>query len=375
LHAQLKIISRQEKRTFKKIKKNLDYYVFFLFSYSLLLHSDKEDAIFGDAPIKNRSELDDQAVSKYKDINFGKPETEFDSIRESIFFDSEEKISKTDLTFKIFSLNVPTGTGKTLTALSTALKLRERLKKEKGFIPRIIYSLPFTTIIDQNFQVFDEVLKNPQTTTLLKHHHLSEICYNDLDAEFETGESKFLIESWESEIVVTTFFQIFHTLFTNRNRMIQKFHKFANSIILIDEVQTIPVKYWKLIREIVLKISELLNTYFIFITATKPEIFQDSEIVELVPEKKKYFEKMNRINISFHKEQMTLDRFKKHCAETISNCDDSFLFITNTITTSVELFNKLDGLNLECDYFYLSTNIIPKHRLYNGPLYLDTKIC
>lgn len=363
LWTELKNISRKEKRGFRKIKKNLDYYVFFLFTYSLLLHSDKEDAIFGTAPSYIQPELDCQAVHKYKRIKFGKPDTEFNLIKEAIFIDSEKTVLKTDLKHRIFSLNVPTGTGKTLTALATALKLREKWTKEKKIVPKIIYALPFTSIIDQNFQVFEEVLGNPKTTTLLKHHHLSEITYQSLNAEFETSESKFLIESWESEITVTTFFQIFHTLFTNRNRMIQKFHKFANAIILIDEVQAIPVKYWKLIRELILKISELLNATFIFITATQPQIFRPEEIVELVPEKNKYFEKMNRINISFHKDQITMGEFKKHCVKSVLNSDESFLFITNTITTSIDLFSVLKELNIECDYFYLSTNIIPKQRL------------
>ncbi len=98
---------------------------------------------------------------------------------------------------------------KTLTALSLALKLRSRLKNELGLNSGIIYGLPFTSIIDQNFDVFEKVLDSENTDVILKHHHLSDIFYRNESGEFETGESKFLIDSWESEIVVTTFFSDF----------------------------------------------------------------------------------------------------------------------------------------------------------------------
>jgi CRISPR-associated endonuclease/helicase Cas3 len=85
-----------------------------------------------------------------------------------------------DLAAHIFSLNLPTGTGKTLTCLSFALKLRERIEREKGFCPRIIYCLPYLSIIDQNAQVFEEVLGGggapPSSEVLLTHHHLAELC-------------------------------------------------------------------------------------------------------------------------------------------------------------------------------------------------------
>jgi len=236
--------------------------------------------------------------------------------------------------------------------------------EKSGIKPRIIYGLPFTSIIDQNYEIFDEILKNPDSNILLKHHHLAEISYNqkDNDAEFESGQAKFMIESWESEIIVTTFFQIFHTLFSNRNRMIQKFHKLANSIILLDEVQTIPYKYWKLVRETLLKISELFNVYFILITATQPRIFEPDEIIELVPNKSEYFAQFDRVNLDFVSESIVLQNFIKKCKNEIENSDKSYLFVMNTINSSIDLFQHLTNMKLDADYFYLATNIIPKHR-------------
>ena len=356
-------LRRKEKRVFKKVNKKIEYYFIFQFIYSLLLHSDKEDAIFGKVNQDHRIKLDNDLIKKYKTLKFGKPKTKIDKIRESIFHDANSKILEIDLKNKILSLNVPTGSGKTLTCLSTALKLKTRLEKI-GIKPRIIYGLPFTSIIDQNYEVFDEILKNPDSDILLKHHHLAEISYNqkDSDAEFEPEQAKFMIESWEAEIIVTTFFQIFHTLFSNRNRMIQKFHKLANSIILLDEVQSIPYKYWKLVRETLLKISDIFNVYFILITATQPRIFESNEIIELVPDKSEYFSQFDRINLNFESESIELQNFIAKCKNEIENSDKSFLFVMNTINSSIELFENLKKMDLDAEYFYLATNIIPKHR-------------
>jgi len=336
----------------------------FQFIFSLLLHSDKEDVIFNfedkSKPYKPYN-IDPQIVNKYKAKEFGKPETEMDRIRENIFSDAEKTIANIDLSNKILSLNVPTGTGKTLTALSISLQLQQRLKKQDR-IPKIIYALPFTSIIDQNYQVINDILDDPGSNVLLKHHHLAEISYKANGLEFEPADSKFLIESWESQIVVTTFFQIFHTLLTNRNRMIQKFHKFANSIVLLDEVQAVPYKYWNLIREIMMKLSELFNVYFILITATQPQIFNDNEIKEIVPDRQKYFEKLDRVKIHFEAEPVTIEEYIKKCKKESIASNQSYLFVMNTIKSSIDLFNALKKLDLAAKYYYLSTSIIPKHR-------------
>ncbi|MBD3193456.1 MAG: CRISPR-associated helicase Cas3' [Candidatus Lokiarchaeota archaeon] len=369
-----KLISNEFRSRFKstsirrkflqEFPENMDSYIIFQFFYSILLQSDKQ-AVSIKTGKKRRSIIDTDVVKNYKKLKFKKPMVEIDRIRESIFIDSHRTINKTDLNHKIFSLNVPTGCGKTLTALSVALRLRERLEKEKKFIPRIIYSLPFTSIIDQNYEVFREVLNNPGSELLLKHHHLSELFYkSEEDEEYDTKQSQFLIESWESEIIVTTFIQLFHTLLTNKNRALNKFHKLANAVILLDEVQTIPIKFWSLIRVILSKICDVFNSYIILMTATQPRIFSPKEMTELVPQKAKYFEKLNRVILSFHKEDLAIKDFNSLVLENISDSEESFLIVLNTINSSLSLYNFLlkNRINKK-NIFYLSTNIIPNHRL------------
>ena len=293
-------IQQDEKRRIKALDKKLDYYFIFQYLFSLLIQSDKEDAIFNRQFEFKQKSIQKDVVKKYIQKNFDIPKSGMNKIRDSIFKDADRTVSNIDLkSDKILSLNVPTGTGKTFTSLSVALQLRARLENEKKQFPRIIYSLPFTSIIDQNHNVFEEIFENPNSDILVKHHHLADVFFKSEDHEFDTNESKFLIESWESEVIVTTMFQLFHSILTNRNRMLIKFEKFVNAIVLCDEIQSLPYKYWRLAREIMLCLSNRFNTYFILITATQPKIFNKNEIIELVPEKSTYFSKLDRVNISF----------------------------------------------------------------------------
>ena len=320
--------------------------------------------------------VDDYRIKKFagkKDDNLINP------IRDEIYrtvCNAVETINKND---KILSINVPTGTGKTLTGLSFALKLRNKIGKEAGFFPKIIYCLPFLSVIEQNFNVFEDVFqtvrhRNPYSSEMLKHHHLAEITYrlNQNEEEFPTDVSRLLIEGWESEIVVTTFMQLFHTLISNRNRMVFKFNAMTNAIIILDEIQSVPCQYWCLIRKVFYRFAEIFNTRLILMTATQPLIFKSSEITELVPidNKNKYLSRLDRI--SFHNrsnEEIDLCRFKKILRSDIGKYEeDDFLIVMNTINTSIDVYNDVKTFLKKENYqevnlFYLSTNIIPKHRL------------
>ncbi|SNQ62608.1 CRISPR-associated helicase Cas3' [Candidatus Methanoperedens nitratireducens] len=278
-----------------------------------------------------------------------------------------------NLNNNIYSLNVPTGTGKTLTVLSFSLKLREKIRKEINFTPKIIYSLPFLSIIDQNFKVFEEVFekvqgKTPTTDILLKHHHLSDIFYETEEkSDYETPESLLLIEGWNAEIIVTTFIQLFHTLISNKNRSLRKCHNIINSIVILDEVQSIPHEYWLLFKEVISLFSKCFNTYFVFVTATQPLIFDESknEIVELVKNKKTYFDRFDRIELIPNIEPMILDDFEEIVKKDVeANNSKNFLIVLNTINSSKNVYQYLKSLKIpDTKLYYLSTNITPYQRL------------
>jgi len=366
-----------------KVKELLGIETFLLINllFSLLIFSDKLEAIYNSEKMSiedfiekstHRPNLLSSCVDNFKkgleikNIQMAKR-------RDEIYEDVVESVRNINLEEKILSINLPTGSGKTLIALKTALMLKERIIKEEGYNPGIIYVLPFTSIIEQNFDVFKDVLGSDDSKVMLKHHYLSERSYkwekDGKKEEYSDAISEHLVESWDSEIVVSTFVQLLHSIFTNRNRKLKKFHSMVNSIIILDEVQSIPHKYWKLVNETFKAMALFLNCRFILMTATMPLIFSESdgEIYELATCKKRYFSEFNRINIDASRLEngMTLEEFKAFIYDEINRYEeDDFLIVLNTIMTSIDVFSYIkDEFEDIAEVYYLSTNIIPKERL------------
>ena len=200
-----KEISRKDERIIRYLRDKTDLYPYFItqFLYSALLDADKTDAGLGGKDL-DRLDLPADLVDQYRERKgFTSDENNINSLRNQIYEDALVGIRDWNLDNRILSLNVPTGTGKTLTSLFFALKLRHRLKNERNFTPRIIYALPFLSIIDQNYDVFEDVItqggKHRDSRLLLKHHHLSDVNYKieDKDDDFyEADESLLLLEGW-----------------------------------------------------------------------------------------------------------------------------------------------------------------------------------
>jgi CRISPR-associated endonuclease/helicase Cas3 len=369
-------IGWKEKRQVRQLNKKSDLYPYFItqFLYSALLDADKTDAGL-DGNDLDRLDLPADLVDQYRDRNgFTSDRNNINSLRNQIYEDAMVGIKEWNLDNKILSLNVPTGTGKTLTSLSFALRLRHRLKNEKKFTPRIIYALPFLSIIDQNYDVFEDVVTQEgelkDSRLLLKHHHLADVNYKieDKDNEYEADESLLLLEGWNAEIIVTTFWQYFYTLFSNRNKLLRKFNKLTNSIIILDEVQSIPHQYWQLIHDATKMLCEKFNSYVIFVTATQPLIFDEAigEIKEITQNKEEYFRDLDRIELIPRIETaLTLEEFKILLEkDLIDNPKKDFLIVLNTISSANDVYKFIKGLDLEnTEKFYLSTNVIPKERL------------
>jgi len=379
-------LSHQEKKLINNLDEEdtLFYYFITILLYSLLLDADKTDA--ANLQKINRIKIgkdivDDYKLHSFKDID--KKKKEINKIRNEIYDETINSLDSLNLEKdKILSLNVPTGTGKTLTSLSFALKLKAKIEQEKKYIPRIIYSLPYLSIIDQNFAIFEDVFKfslkgkTPDSNLLLKHHHLSDINYtasNTGKEEFENlspkdiGKDLLLIEGWNSEVIVTTFFQFFYSLISNRNKSIRKFHNIVNSIVILDEIQAIPHCYWLLLNKIIHFLAEKFNIYFILVTATQPLLFdeKEKEIKPLLKDKEKYFKALNRVNLEYNPESLSLNDFQEILEEDLcNNPNKDFLIVLNTINSSLEIYNFICQLELEdTEIYYLSTNIIPKERL------------
>lgn len=404
-------IHKNVKKLFRE--KNLKYYFLILFFYSVLLDADKMDA--SGLEIPERVEiLEKDLVDQYKAAKFKNHEG-INQIREMAYQEVNSQLSNISLeNDKILSINLPTGVGKTLTAFSFALRLQGKVQEEKGFNPKIIYSLPFLSIIDQNSSTISEILagRNKKgweelfklekkekenyleeivpSNLLLKHHHLVDIEYreekdNELNIIEDINKSLLLTEGWHSEIVITTFIQFFHSLITNKNRSARKFHNMVNSIIILDEIQSIPHKYWLLLNKMLKYLASEFNCWIILITATKPLIFAREEIKELVNDRGMYFEAFDRVDFNFDFNEKYFDDFKEEVFnEIIGENDRDIMIVLNTINSSKNLYNYLKerfseeyGMNdeealvdndgictfIDLEIINMTTHVLPSYRL------------
>ena len=169
----------------------------------------------------------------------------------------------------LFSLTVPTGGGKTVSSMAFAL----HHAKTHG-LKRIVYVVPYTSIIEQNAAVFRRILGD---ANVLEHH--SGVLYGvGEEATPESVRMAKAAENWDIPIVVTTAVQFFESLFSNRPSQCRKLHSLAQSVVVFDEAQMLPVPY---LRPCVYAISQLIKNYrvsAVLCTATQPalgKIFQE----------------------------------------------------------------------------------------------------
>ncbi len=254
----------------------------------------------------------------------------------------------------VATLTLPTGLGKTLTGLTAALRLQERREGS-----RIIYALPFTSIIDQVADVAREVFETDERGALLTvHHHLAEtvVEHDDTDRD-ERDEAEnvasILGESWRAGLVVTTFVQLFESLAGPRNSQSLKLPALQDSIIVLDEPQSLPHDWWPLIRRLVSVLTTEYDATIIAMTATQPRLFEnatDEPIPELVDSPERFFRAVERVRFRFHpsvesfndeETPLSHDRASDRLREDARN-GASVLAVCNTIDSAQELTGHLE---------------------------------
>ena len=340
---------------------NVDWYYANNLMFSILTYADKNDVIF-EKPVNFKNDIDTNLVYIYKKKNF--------TVANNINKIREEAYSRIENTFlsnfnnSIFSLNLPTGFGKTLIAINLALKTIEN----DSSIQRVIYALPFTSIVDQTADTVNKLCGRNAESIVNIHHHLAKLEAKISEDYIDADKAQFIIENWDKPFIVTTFWQMFYTLLSNENSILRKFHNIANSVIILDEIQTLPYKYWGLVNYILKNLGEILNCKIIVMTATMPAIFKDNEILDLVDQSSRiiFFKAFNRYHIEKinNIEGVSIDNLieitMKHILE---NSDKNFMFIFNTIKSATNFFNKLKELqNINGNLFFLSSRVLPVDR-------------
>jgi len=333
--------------------------------FSLLIDADKKDA--SGTRIPGRKGLPKDMVERYRRERFKEAKNEINRKRNRLYNDVMGNLKSLEEIPPVLSINAPTGMGKTLVNLSVALHIRHHLEKGLGYRPRIIYSLPFTSIIDQTYEVFEDVFKttlkgyeDEPESYLLKHHHLAEITYRRGGEEEPLDRALLLVESWESEVIITTFVQLLETVIGTRNAYLKKFHNMAGSIVILDEVQNIDVKYWETVRKVMDFMAENLGVKFILSTATKPMLYP--EAYELVSNYDSYV--VPRTVVISKPEIREESDLKSIVLNGLERGASSYMVVLNTINSSVSFYNfiKEEARRLGYESLYLSTNVVPFHR-------------
>jgi len=333
-----------------------DYYFLHNILYSALISADKISASNTVIPEEKYAlfdKLNDIRINKFKDKI-----SQINSIRQSIFNSVISNMEKEWKNRNIFSITSPTGTGKTYAGYFAALKLNELL----GGNRKIIYVLPYTSIINQCYESIHELFdcyedyKEDSSRYLIKHHHLANIEYNTSETDYDKDQAELLLNNWVSGSIITTFVQFLETLVSNKNKMLMKFNNMRDAIVILDEVQAIDIEYFKLVDYIIKQAVKNLGIKIILMTATKPLILNDA--YELLDDAQSYFSMFNRTRLIPRMNRITIEEFVDEYAHIIEG--KSCLIVCNTINQSLKVFEQLRdrGINAE----YLSSNILPIHR-------------
>lgn len=283
---------------------------------------------------------------------FDHPTSEINRKRTETLTTCVEKAAETQ---GFFTLTVPTGGGKTLASMAFALN-----HAVKHSLKRIIYVIPFTSIIEQNAAVFKDILGE---TNVLEHHSnfdWKKKSTNNTEADDETREAldklKLAAENWDIPIVVTTNVQFFESLFANKSSSCRKLHNIAKSVVIFDEAQMLPRDY---LDPCMMAIKELVKNYgtsTIFCTATQPaleERLPGVSFTELAPDPQGLFEFYKRVQIKNAGKLSDTELLEKVTSHTQALC------IVNTRKHAKGLF---DALPKDSGNFHLSTLMCPTHR-------------
>lgn len=293
----------------------------------------------------------------------------------------------------IYRLDVPTGAGKTKASLRYALHQMADKSKNK-----LIYVTVFLSVLEQNAKEIKEIIGEEG---VLEHHSNVDI-FDDKDSNDKNSNKKdsndkdidenedieyirksFMVDTWEDPVVLTTMVQFFNTLFKGKSASLRRFSSLINSVIVIDEVQSLPIEVMYFFNLTMNFLRDVMNCTIVLCTATQPiydhesiqhklqygssvEGSKNADLVELSKEDRKCFDRYsvkkfkdvsvnNLKNIHVSAEEIAKFAFK--------NRNKSTLIVVNTKDAAYSIVKSLDELNLpKDDIYYLTTNLCPAHR-------------
>ncbi|GGI85641.1 CRISPR-associated helicase/endonuclease Cas3 [Deinococcus wulumuqiensis] len=269
----------------------------------------------------------------------------------------------------LYRLTVPTGGGKTLSGLAFALK--HALKND---LRRVIVAIPYTSIIDQNAKVYRDVLGDD---AVLEHHSAVETKSRKAgpdqqaeDAERKQGSAlrmQLASENWDMLLICTTFVQLFESLFARKTSKLRKLHRIARSVIVLDEVHTLPPELRAATLDVMRTLIDDYGVSVVLCTATQPAFetdeltaaFKNLSQTEIVPQYADHFRELTRVKYALHPEYPNPAAWNTLASE--MKTEPQILTILNTRKDSLALIRELQSQNTE-HLYHLSTLMCGAHR-------------
>ncbi len=300
--------------------------------------------------------------------NYQNPTSDINKIRTSI----AEKVRSRGMTDSagIYRLNLPTGAGKT--KLSMRYAFHQMIEKEKK---HFIYITPYLSVLEQNAA---EIKKVTGEEGVLEHH--SNIVIDENNDRATDGDTKqeafqaYLLDTWDSPIVLSTMVQFFQTLFKVQSSNIRRFSNLINSVLVLDEVQSLPIEVTTLFNLTLNFLSKIMNVTVVLCTATQPKYDssgiehkiqyggskgEKADIVLMSADERRVFQ---RTEISKFNEDDSIATIEDIVSTISGYPDESILIILNTKTAVKKLYQLIKEQEKRPSY-HLSTNMCPKHRL------------
>lgn len=337
--------------------------------YSCLIDSDRSDAAAWDKDIElceytGSGKWDGYYRNLCRSLN-EKTLHENASAKERSIYLYRKKISDecdaaAEKNRKICRLFVPTGGGKTLAGLRFALKYAANPDRN---IKRLFYIIPYTTILEQTAK---EIIKAIGDSEAVLQHYSSfipeEISKENTD---DTGESKYELaaERWNAPIVLTTQVQFLNAFYSGRSGAARRMHQLSDSVIIFDEIQTIPLNCLSLFNCALTMLTEFCNCTAVLCSATQPElsslqypVAEPEQLILPSQEMQNCFIRVEVVNMTDEKLNtlMIADLVDK-------NREGSVLVVLNTKDAVLNLYKELRSRNTPCLY-HLSTSMCPAHR-------------
>ena len=338
------------------------------FVFSALIDADRLDSAHFEVPLKGKVRREnisprwaylidklEHHIANFQQVN------SVDKIRSDI----SKRCAELSLREKgLYLLTVPTGGGKTLASLRYALLHANYHKME-----RIVYVIPYTSIIDQNAAEVRSIFEDYNGSIVLEHH-------SNLTPEKDTWKSKLLSENWDAPIVFTTAVQFLEALFASGTRGVRRMHQLANAVIIFDEIQTIPIRTIHMFNNAVNFLVSQCGASVLFCTATQPLLDQVDKAKgaaqlstnpELMADVHSLFRELRRVNVVDNRKKggWTDEEITLHTLEELKE-NGSVLVIVNTKAAAQGIYKLCkEKLVHESDVqlFHLSTNMCPAHRM------------